>query len=847
MEEKDLKQDIENIKQSLDEKEESSLNLSAIYSMIILNWQWFVLSIIICLCFAFLYLRYKSPVYEVQTKLLVKDDQNSSKRNYGTQMLSNMQDLGFMSNSAGIDNEVEILQSHVLAEQAVKDLKLYVNYKIEGHIKNKEVYGTQPLNIDMDDAYLNKLPEIDSPIKMTIIKDDNKYIVKGLYFIKNKYKQINKKPYKFDATISSLPSKIYMRAGVITISENPGFQMDEDRDLYVTIQSPKVMAINYVKNLTVEPSSKTTSIAVLTIHDSNSDRAVDYAKQLAICYNRQANEDKNEIAVKTEQFINSRLEKINSELGSTEGQLETYKKRNKVTELKLDATNTLQASSEYEGKLSEANTQLQLMSYLSEYIENPNNRYQVIPSNVGLSDPSSTSLINAYNETVIKRNRLLVTYSENSPNVVPLTEELNRSLHSIRVALNQAKRSAQITRDGIEKQYSMYQGRVESTPEQERMLTQIGRQQEVKSGLYLMLLQKREENSISLAATADKGKLIDTPQPMGKVSPKGPIILLIALVLGIGIPFLIIYVLQLLRYKIEGHEDVAKLTNLPIIADVAVANQKALNSSGIVVHENQNNQMEEIFRSMRTNLQFIMKKGQKVVLFTSSTSGEGKTFNAANLAMSFALLGKRVILVGLDIRKPRLGEIFKLPNHYRIGITNFLAKEDGTKEELLHEIVPSGVNDKLDLLMAGPIPPNPAELLARQSLVTAVDYLKEDYDFVVLDTAPVGLVTDTFHIGRCADASIFICRADYTAKDSICMLDALAKQDKLPNPCFVLNGVDMSKKKNGYYYGYGKYGKYGRYGHYGHYGSYGNYGNYGSYGNYSSSHYSNQNDNSVKH
>ncbi len=851
MEEKDLKQNIEEIKNNImEEEEQSSLNFRTIFSMVILNWQWFALSIIICVCCAALYLRYTDPVYEVQTKLLVKDDQ-SNKRGYGNQMLSNMQDLGFMSNSAGIDNEVEILQSHVLAEQAVRDLKLYIEYKLEGRVKDQDVYKTQPVNVDIDQQHLNTLPDMYSPISMEISKEGTNYVVNGSYYTQNRFKQISQGTYSFEKKFNSLPASIYTRVGLITISENPGFYMTAGRKLFVTIHSPRMEAMKYVGGLTVEPSSKTTSIALITLHNNDADRAIDYLKQLAICYNRQANEDKNEIAVKTEEFINNRLSKINTELGSTEGQLESYKKSNKVTELKLDASSSLAASQEYGNKLTDANTQLQLINYLSEYVNTPENKYQIIPSNVGLTDQSSTSLINSYNETALKRNRLLATYAENSPNVIPLTEQMDRLLHGIKTALNQANRSAQIMRNSIQKQYNMYEGRIGNTPEQERMLTQIGRQQEVKSGLYLMLLQKREENSISLAATADKGKLIDEPQFMGKVSPKSSIILLISLVIGIGLPFFILYVLQLLKYKIEGHEDVVRLTRLPVIADVAVANPDALNNAGIVVHENQNNQMEEIFRSMRTNLQFMMKKEQKVIMFTSSTSGEGKTFNAANLAMSFALLGKKVILVGLDIRKPRLGELFGLHNHSKVGITNFLSNDGKTKEEIIHEILPSGVNANLDLLMAGPVPPNPAELLARESLDTAINFLKEVYDFVILDTAPVGLVTDTLQIGRCADATIYICRADYTPKESFGMINSLASQNKIPNPCIVLNGVDMSKKKYGYYYGYGKYGKYGRYGRYTHNSSYGyggyGYGNYGNYGNYSNSHYSNENDNSVKH
>ena len=319
---------------------------------------------------------------------------------------------------------------------------------------------------------------------------------------------------------------------------------------------------------------------------------------------------------------------------------------------------------------------------------------------------------------------------------------------------------------------------------------------------------------------------------------------------GFLLPLIIIYLIQLLRYKIEGHEDVARLTSLPIVADVAVASDSVKNAAGIVVQENQNNQIDEIFRSMRTNIQFMMKGDQKVILFTSSTSGEGKTFNAANLAVSFALLGKKVILVGLDIRKPALGRLFNISDR-QIGITPLLVKEKLTENDLQSQIRPSGVNKNLDLLLAGPTPPNPTELLARQNLGIIVDMLREQYDYIILDTAPVGLVTDTMQIGRVSDVTVFVCRADYTPKSSFGLINSLNKEKKLPNMCIVLNGVDMSKKKYGYYYGYGKYGKYGRYGYgrYGYgkygYGRYG-YGNYGNYGSYAESRYSNKDDDSIK-
>ena len=819
-----------------EQEEKSSFDFQAIYTTLILNWKWFVLSLIICIGAAFIYLRYTPPVYQAYTKMLIKDDEGNNRRGNG---LQNMTNLGIISNSNGIDNEMEILASHTLATNAVRDLKLYATYKKRGHITDRLLYLNQPISVDMDPSHLEKL---EGTLSLQIEHTDNGFHITG------NYDDGYDNEYNFDKNISHLPSTIGTKVGILSFTRNQSVAIPTGFIELVTIMSPNNAAYKFQNALTVSQTSKTTTIAQLVLKDQIPERAEDYLKQLAIVYNRQANEDKNEIAVRTEEFINGRLEKINAELGTTEGALEAYKKRNSMVELKMNAGQAVQNADEYSQKLAEANTQVALLNSISEYMNEPSNKYQTLPSNVGLTDQSATSLINRYNEIVLERNRLLRSASENSPTVTPLTSQLDDLSSSIKRAMGQARNSMSIQRNAVAAQYGKYQGQVGATPEQERILTQIGRQQDVKSGLYLMLLQKREENSISLAATADKGKLIDMPETAGKVSPKGSMILLIALILGLGIPALIIFILQFFHYRIEGHNDVVRLTKLPIIADVAIASETAKTKADIVVHENKNNMMEEIFRSMRTNLQFMLKEGEKVILFTSSTSGEGKTFNAANLSVSFALLGKKVILVGLDIRKPRLAELFEIDDHQH-GITNLLIHDTPTWAQVQQQILPSGINNNLELLMAGPTPPNPAELVNRQSLDTIVKMLREHYDYIIIDTAPVGLVTDTLQIGRIADATIYTCRADYTPKESFGLINSLAAENKLPNMSIIINGIDMSKKKYGYYYGYGRYGKYGRYGRYGSYssyGSYGSYGTYGTYGNYTNSHYGDKNDDSIK-
>ena len=822
------------------------LNFQTIFAALVLYWHWFLLSLIIFVCGALIYLRYTEPVYSVSARMLIKDE--NPKRRNANQMLSNMEDLGFLTNSTGIDNEMEILQSSLLMRDVVKDLKVYTEYRAVGRVINSIMYNTQPLNVDLDPVHLdsldiNLLTGVRS-IKMKLSRQGGNYVVQGSLWL-------NKQELKpFSRRFKSLPASFATDYGTLTFTKNVGHDLEAGQECLVTIMPPMQVATNYLNALSIDPTSKLTTIAKLTLRDKNVNRAMDFLRQIAICYNRQANADKNEIALRTEEFINERIAMINAELGSTEGTIEEFKRRNALTDVSVDANTSVQMSAQYSAQLSEADAQLQILDDLRAYVNNPKNKYQVIPSNVGMTDGGSMSLINSYNQAVQERNRLLMAASEESPQVKTLTATIENMQSGIQTALLQARRAADINRQGIQSQYGKFQGKISTAPVAERVLTQIGRQQDVKSGLYLMLLQKREENTISLAATADKGKLIDKPLFEGKVSPKNLIILLAAVILGFLVPAFFLWLINLFRYKIEGHEDLIRLTDLPIIADVAVASENVKQKAGIVVQANKNNQIDEIFRSMRTNIQFMLQGDQKVILFTSSTSGEGKTFNAANLAVSFALLGKKVILCGLDIRKPALGRLFNIADRFE-GITTLLTLDKVTQEALTGQIRKSGVNDNLDLLLAGPVPPNPTELLARDNFKQVVDMLRERYDYVIFDTAPVGLVTDTLQIGQQADLTVYVCRADYTPKSAFGLLNSLAVEQKMPNPCVVLNGIDMSRRKYGYYYGYGRYGKYGRYGYgrygYGKYG-YGNYGygNYGNYGQYAESHYGNKDDDSIK-
>lgn len=840
---KETKIDLDQLESLLEDSERpsSGFKLQKLISLVVLNWQYFLYSLIIFVSGAILYLRYTEPTYKLSARILIKEDDKKS--NNASQLLSNMMEVGFVSNSSGIDNEVEVIRSRVLMRDVVRQLHLNAEYRLKGRVMDKLVYRKQPVEVELDPFVLDSLDRefiewgYISSINMEITRDRDGYSIVGTVYQSGK--EHGDRIQHFKERIDSLPACINTALGIMTLTASDRFQMRPNESYIVTIMPPMVTATNYLSSMTVEPTSKRTDIAQLTLKDKNPQRGMDFLRQLAVCYNRRANADKNEVALRTEEFINKRVEKINEELGLTEDELTNFKRSHTVTSLQVDATQAVQLSNQFSSRLSEIDAQIRLIDYLRDYVGDPRNKYQVIPSNVGLTDGATTQLISDYNSTVLNRNRLLTAAKEDAPQVLTLTATIDDLTNAISTALLQARHSADISRQGIMEQYTKYQSQIAGAPVQEQVLREIGRQQEVQSGILLLLLQKREENSISLAATADKGRLIDEPLNQGKGSPNKTLVFLVALMFAIGLPISIIVLIGLLRYRIEGHDDVQSLTTLPVIADIPMASDEVKSSAGIVVQENKNTQMDEIFRTLRTNIKFILKENEKKILFTSTISGEGKTFCSANLAMSLALLGKKVILCGLDIRKPALGQLFGISDRNR-GITTLLTKEQVTSDDVQRQVVESGVNKNLFLLLSGPIPPNPSELLARKTFKQILDLLEQQFDYILLDTAPIGLVSDTLQIAGHADCCILVCRADYTPKSSFGLINQLAGEGKLPNAVIAINGIDMSLRKYGYYYGYGVYGKYGRYG------NYGKYGNYGNYGMYADSHYSQHEDNSIK-
>lgn len=798
-------------------EEASGFDFRKLWSIVVLNWYWLVFSTLFCVALAYVYLRYQHPVYRTSTKILVKDDKGTN-RGRSSQELT-LDQLGLVSNSNGFDNELEILSSTAVATRAVKALKLYVLYTMQGRVGKAELYKTSPILVDLEDSRLDLLKR---PVFIDITKKGEDGIhVEIELDTKGEEKEIIRRD------LNEFPCNVSTRVGKIMFSRNPGFEMS-DRKLEVTIVPPVLMGRSYAKNLQAQPTSKMTTVAVLTLQDTQVERALDYLTQLVESYNEDANEDKNEVANKTEEFIKGRIDVIQSELNATESDIEAYKRGNALVNLPTDASQALTQTTEFQKKQVDIQTQMSLVKSLIDYVQNPGNYMSLIPANIGITNQATNEMVKQYNDLVLQRNRLIRSASENNPRVIQVTDELQTMWDAVGKHLNSIYSDLQIQKNSADQQYNRFAGRVSSTPTQERDMNNMGRQQEIKAGLYLMLLQKREENYISLASTANKARVIDMPQADPRpVSPKKSIIMLAALMFGLFAPLAWFYLRDMLRFRIEGRSDLESLTKLSILADIPLTDELAKGERAIVVKENTNDMMEESFRGLRTNMRFVLGAGEKVICTTSAMPGEGKTFVATNLAMSLALLGKRVLIMGLDIRKPRLVQLFGLPQS-KNGMTNYLAGSTADFNLLEAQIIHGVVNQNLDVLPAGVIPPNPGELITRDLLDKGVEHLKTIYDYIIIDTPPVGLVSDTFELGRLVDVTFFVVRSEKTTKADIEGINRIAAEGKLPKVNLVLNGVDLNKRKYGFYYGYGKYSSYSKYGtYYGRYGHYGTYGNYG--------------------
>lgn len=757
------------------------IDVVSLFKNYIKHWYIFAICIIACTGGAFLYYKLNKPVYQINANFLVSQD-NEKGSNPQASLLKSFS-FGSALGGGIVEDEIFIVSSHSMLYDAVKKLGLNKTYTIHrDFIRSVNIYQTQPVDIyipsTLEDTLSKSLTFKIKASKNGIITVEAKRGRKKIGY---------KKTDKFPVSLST----VY---GNFIFNKTQYFKEGKSLNMEITLAPFDEAAENVKQNIDIYLPDKKANVIGLSTKETNIQKGKDLLNTIINLYNSKGLIEKKQEALNTANFLDERINILTKELSNAEEEIETYKKANNLTDIGSEVKIILEQSGEFRSKLIETETQYQIIELIESFLHNPDNKYSLIPFNTKLSENSSP--IEDYNELILKRIKLLRSVKENSPALQSLNEVIDATRNNVINSIKETKSSINITLNDLQKQENAFVSRIKNMPTQEREFISIKRQQVIKENLFLFLLQKKEENALTLASQTPKGQIIDQAYNQNKpVSLSKSMLLLIGLVLGLILPIIYLYLKDITRTKFSTKEELQKLTNLPILGEMCTNTSK----DHIIVKEGQYSSGAELFRLIRTNIQFLLtNQNEKVILVTSSVSGEGKSFICSNFAASLALLGKKVILIGMDIRSPKLKEYLNIQQTDKKGVTNFLASNNLSLQEI---IIPNAIQKNMDVILAGPIPPNPAELLLGNRIEELFSELKKEYDYIVVDSAPVGMVSDTFSLTRIADATIYICRANYTHKDNIKYVNNLVAEHKLKNVALIINGTPA---KQGYGYGYGQ-------------------------------------------
>ncbi len=767
-------------------KKEEDLNLREVLKPYTKKWYWFLFSILITTILAICYILFTTPVYKIQSSVLIKDAKKMSSASGDFGVLSGLGGFAGMGTNS-IENELEIFKSKKIIDDVVKHLKLQVSIYSREKYYDVELYkDTNPFIVHV----INEKEYVELPKKPINVKIEGDKITLSTKELKHDIVTT------FNKTIS-LPYANFM------IQKNPKFNRKKVKkldlkDFYFTYTDSFSINDKYQKALEVDLLDKDATVIGLGLDHPNKDKAKDILNDLVDIYNEYAINDKNAESKKTKDFIDERIILISKELGEVESDKERFKIDNDIVDIQAEAKISLQESNETRRRSLEAETQIEISRMLLSYIDGQTNTYQVLPTNVGLDNPTANSNIAAYNKLVMDRTRLLDNATQENPLVKEITKDLiglkNAMRESIqRFIVNQTKVKNQIDQDN-----SYADNQIKKVPRQEKLFRNIERQQQIKENLYLLLLQKREEAAISMAITDNKARVVDYAYVMKKlVAPKKLIALLVALVFGLILPIAYIYLRELFNNKLVSKHDLQKQTDTPILSEVPRIYKKEAHLIGT----NDVSPLAEAFRILITNLNFMLpkKEGARTILVTSTVKGEGKTFVSVNMALALASPTRKVLVIGSDIRNPQLQRYNPAMKNTE-GLSEYLYEKINDTKDIIY---PSGLNSYCDFIYSGAIPPNPTDLLQNGRYKLLVDSLKGDYDYIILDTAPLMLVTDSFLIADNADATVYVTRSEVTEKSFIDFANNNIDAKKIQNVAFVLNDVHKNNFGYGNKYGYG--------------------------------------------
>lgn len=775
---------------------EKPIDVVAILLKYLAYWKWFALSVFVCLAIAMAYIYFTLPKYEIGTSIVFKDDQ----RGGGTTEMNVFKEMGVVARRSNVDNEVEILKKSLIVESVVRELGLYVTYTEMKPIlpiemdswqnvlswlpyrKTATLYGDEsPILITLPESTLNS---ISKPIELDVEIDPS-----GQLTFSGKHDTE-----QFQETVPLANRMIRSPFGDLRIVKGKSIPKKDTR-LRITISHPHNVANSYLNNLEIELTSKTSSVADITLIAHNMNLGKDFLEAYIHSYNEKGIQDQRKLAEETSRVIEGHLANLSSELAQVEDQTQDFRQSRGLTDIasQADLYNSQLAS--ISQRRMDVESQYTIVSDVLRFVEQTAD-HQLIPASSGIQSPVLNAQISSYNNLVLERNKLARIASSSNQSMITLNNQLQSTFNSVVSGLRNEKNNLEIQLRDINMEYARNNARIRAIPQQERVFSDLKRQENIKEELFLYLLQKKEERYMNMTTVEPNSRIIDNIRVMGMVWPSNMLILLIALSMGMILPLAGIKTRDMLRYQVDNREDLEDISSIPVLGEIPKTGQM----KGVAVQEGLNDSFNEMIRLLRANLLFVIDgKENKVINLLSSVSGEGKSFVLLNLGMSLALLDKKVLIVELDIRKPKLAKELNLDN--KQGITLFLSSHID-RSELIN---PSGIHPNLSIITAGAIPPNPNELLAKPVLDELINDLKCEYDYILIDTAPVGMVSDSFLLNRLADVNLYVARAGYTPKKMIEYADQYFHENRLKKMYFILNYIDL----NGTEYRYGLRKKYG--------------------------------------
>jgi capsular exopolysaccharide synthesis family protein len=734
-------------------------------------WPLFVLLLIISLSAAWVYLRYTMPVYETSATLLIKDDKSNTPAN------EMMQAFDLFGSKKSVENEVEVLQSKTLMQEVAKNLHLYAPVIVKGRVLVQSGYVLSPIVIEV------QTPDSIKPVE-------------NIEFIYNQ----DARSITIEDTTYPLNQWLATRFGVLRFLANKYYQhirtnVEKENNFYFSLMSVKKTANNILSQLKVAPSSKQSTVIDLSIEGEVPKRGEDILNELLAVYNKAAILDKNVLAANTLKFVEDRLKLVASELDSVEGNLQRFKAHNKITDISSQGQIYLQTVAANDQKISDINMQLAVLDQVETYVKSKEGMGGIVPATLGVADPVLTELLQKLSDLELQYTQMKKIVPENNPAVTALVDGINKLKPGILENIQSQRKNLVAGRNDLSATNNRYSSMLTTIPEKERELLDISRQQSIKNDIYTFLLQKREETALSFASAVADSRIIDKAESSDvPVSPKRKLIYLAAILGALSLGIAIIYIKDMLTRTIQDRSEIEKYAQIPVLGEVVYDRS----NSSIVILEGKRSFIAEQFRQLRTSLTYMgIDETNKKILITSSMTGEGKSFIAVNLGVSLSLMNKKVALLEFDLRKPKLSEQFNVSRH--TGLSTYLIG----KADIEEIIKPTGINN-LFLIPSGPIPPNPSELMSNGRLQELLTYLDTQFDYILIDTAPVNPVTDAFILSPLCDVTLYVVRHAYTPKIFLKKLEEKLRTKSLKNPAIVYNGIKgKGFGKYGYGYGYG--------------------------------------------